>query len=95
VVARHRRAVCGECWAVEAELTHKALAWVGSIMAGLLTQDADLPPVFLPGRRPRYDRVVYLTSPAARPVTERAAAAQPPVQRSRLVVRDLPAGALL
>jgi hypothetical protein len=85
----------GECWAVEAELTPKPLARVCAIMAGLLAQDADLAPGSHPGNRPRYDRVVYLVSPAARPVTERAAAAQPPGQRSRLVIRDLPGGALL
>jgi hypothetical protein len=85
----------GECWAVEAELTPKPLARVCAIMAGLLARDADLAPGSHPGGRPRYDRVVYLVSPAARPVTERAAAAQPPGQRSHLVVRELPAGALL
>jgi hypothetical protein len=85
----------GECWAVEAELTPKPLARVSAIMAGLLARDADLAPGSHPGSRPRYDRVVYLVSPAARPVTERAANAQPTAQRSRLFLRDLPAGALL
>jgi hypothetical protein len=85
----------GECWAVEAELTPKPLARVGAIMSGLLARDADLAPGSHRGGRPRYDRVVYLVSPAARPVTERAAAAQPPGQASRLVLRDLPTGALL
>jgi hypothetical protein len=84
----------GECWAAEAELTPKPLARVAAIMGGLLAREADPAPGAHPGSRPRYDRVVYLASPAARPVTERAAAAQMPGQRPRLVVRDLPAGAL-
>jgi hypothetical protein len=86
-------AYAGECWAIEAELTPKPLARVCAIMAGLLARDASPAPGSHPGR-PRYDRVVYLVSPAARPVTERAALAQPPGQRPHLVVRDLPAGAL-
>lgn len=86
-------AYAGECWAIEAELTPKPLARVCAIMAGLLARDATPAPGTHPGR-PCYDRVVYLASPAARPVTERAARAQAPGQRPRLVVRDLPPGAL-
>jgi hypothetical protein len=38
----------------------------------------------------RYAQVIYLTGPAARPVVLRAAAALPPGDRPRVVVRDLP-----
>jgi hypothetical protein len=38
----------------------------------------------------RYERVIYLTAPAARPVVLRAAASLPPGERARVVVRDLP-----
>jgi hypothetical protein len=38
---------------------------------------------------------VYLASPAARSVVDRAAAALPGAQRSRLVIRDLPDRAVL
>jgi hypothetical protein len=85
----------GECWAVEAELTAKPLARTAAIMAGLLARTVDYQPGAPPGPGPRYDRVVYLASPAARSVVGRAAAVLPPGQRSRLVVRDLPAGAVL
>jgi hypothetical protein len=43
-------------------------------MAGLLARTADYQPAVPPGPRPRYDRVVYLASPAARSVVDRAAA---------------------
>ena len=45
----------GQVWAVEVELTPKPRRRTARIMAGLLA-------------RPRYAQVVYLTSPAARPV---------------------------
>jgi hypothetical protein len=85
----------GECWAIEAELTPKPLARTAAIMAGLLARTADYQPIAPPGPGPRYDRVVYLASPAARSIVDRAAAAQPAALRSRLVVRDLPEGAVL
>jgi hypothetical protein len=88
-------AYAGECWAIEAELTPKPLARTAAIMAGLLARTADYQPAAPPGPAPRYDRVVYLASPAARSIVDRAAAALPGAQRSRLVVRDLPGGAVL
>jgi hypothetical protein len=84
----------GQCWAIEAELTPKPLGRTVAIMAGLLARAADYQPGALPGREPRYDRVVYLVSPAARSVVDRAAAGLP-AHGGRLVVRDLPAGAVL
>ena len=84
----------GQCWAIEAELTPKPLARTAAIMAGLLARAADYQPGAPPGPGPRYDRVVYLAAPAARGVVERAAASVPAGQRGRLVVRDLPGGAV-
>jgi hypothetical protein len=85
----------GQCWAIEAELTPKPLARTAAIMAGLFARTADYQPTAPPGPGPRYDRVVYLASPAARSIVDRAAASVPGAQRSRLVVRDLPEGAVL
>jgi hypothetical protein len=85
----------GECWAIEAELTPKPLARTAGIMAGLLTRTADYYPDSAPAPEPRYDRVVYLAAPAARGVTDRAAASLPPPLAARVTVRDLPPGAVL
>ena len=84
----------GECWAIEAELTPKPLARTAGIMAGLLARTSDYQPDAVPGDRPRYDRVVYLAAPAAKGVTERAAATLPGPIAARITVRDLPAGAV-
>jgi hypothetical protein len=88
-------AYAGELWAIEAELTPKPLARTTAIMSGLLARTADYQPDARPGPGPRYQRVIYLTSPAARSVVDRAAAALPGALRSRLAVRDLPPGAVL
>jgi hypothetical protein len=72
----------GQVWAVEVELTPKPAARTARIMAGLLAQ-------------PRYAQVIYLCSPAARPVVTATAAALPDAQRGRVAVRDLPPGALI
>jgi hypothetical protein len=88
-------AYAGECWAIEAELTPKPLARTAAIMSGLLARGSDYQLAAPHGTGPRYDRVVYLTAPAARSVVDRAATALPDGQRSRLVVRDLPGGAVL
>jgi len=84
----------GECWAIEAELTPKPLARTAAIMAGLLARTADYQPGARPAATPRYDRVVYLASPAARGVVDRAAAALPAGLRARLTARELPPGAV-
>ncbi len=81
----------GECWAIEAELTPRPLTRTSAIMAGLLARTADYQPGARPGPRPRYDRVVYLASPAARSIVDRAAAALPAGLRARVTARDLPA----
>jgi hypothetical protein len=84
----------GECWAIEAELTPKPLARTAGIMAGLLSRAADYYPDSVPGSGPRYTRVVYLAAPAARPVTDRAAASLPPLLAARVTIRALPPGAV-
>jgi hypothetical protein len=88
-------AYAGECWAIEAELTPKPLTRTTAIMRGLLARTAGCQPGARPGDGPRYQRVVYLASPAARSITERAAAELPGPLRPRLVIRDLPPGAVL
>jgi hypothetical protein len=88
-------AYAGECWAIEAELTPKPLARTVGIMAALAARSSDYHPGAAPGSGPRYHRVIYLAAPAARGVTERAAATLPPPLAARLTVRDLPPGALL
>jgi hypothetical protein len=85
----------GQCWAIEAELTPKPLARTTVIMASVLARTADYQPGAPPGPRPRYDRLIYLATPAARRVVERAAASLPGAQRARVVVRDLPDAAVL
>jgi hypothetical protein len=85
----------GECWAIEAELTPKPLTRTTAIMTGLVTRTTDYHSDAAPGSGPRYDRVIYLAAPAARGVTERAAASLPPHLRPRVTVRDLPVGAVL
>jgi hypothetical protein len=88
------RPYAGECWAIEAELTPKPLTRTTAIMSSLLARASDYQPAVRPGPGPRYDRVVYLASPAARSVVDRAAAALPGPLSARLVVRDLPDGTL-
>jgi hypothetical protein len=72
----------GQVWAVEVELTPKPLARTVRIMGRLLS------PL-------RYAQVIYLTSPAAGPAVARAAASQPAGEQPRVVVRELPPGALI
>jgi hypothetical protein len=77
-----RAPFAGQTWAVEVELTPKPAARTTRIMNGLLS-------------RRGYAQVVYLASPAARPVVGRAAAGLPAAQRSRVAIRDLPESAPL
>ena len=85
----------GQVWAVEVELTPKPLARTTAIMSGLLTRSTDYQPGARPAAEPRYHRVVYLASPAARGVVDRAATSLPAALGARLTVRDLPPGAFL
>jgi hypothetical protein len=88
----------GECWAVEAELTRKTLARTAAIMREILTRTGDYgypaAQAREPGRPPRHARVLYLCSPAARPVVTRARA-EAGALAARVEVRALPAGAAL
>jgi hypothetical protein len=81
----------GQYWAIEAELTPKPVARTVAIMSTLLT----LPAPAGPAGKPRYDQVVYLTAAPARPIVDRAAAALPADLAARLVIRDLPPGAVI
>jgi hypothetical protein len=85
----------GQIWAIEAELTPKPLARTVAIMRALLARTADYGPGAVAGRAPRYAQVAYLTVPAARPVVARAIDALPDPLAARIVIRDLPPGALL
>jgi hypothetical protein len=71
----------GETWAVEVELTPKALARVQRIMSGLLGQ--------------QYSQVMYACAPAAAPVVQRAAASLGKDQAARLILRELPPAAAM
>jgi hypothetical protein len=71
----------GQRWCVEVELTPKAAGRTSAILAGLL----DAP----------YDMAVYLCAPAALPVVRAAAGRLPPDERQRILIRDLPPGALM
>ena len=84
----------GQVWAIEAELTPKPLARTVAIMRGLLARTSDYGPGAATAQGPRYAQVVYLAAPAARPVVTRAIAALPAPFQPRIVVRDLPEGAV-
>ncbi len=87
----------GECWAIEVELTRKTVSRTAAIMTEILTRTGDYgclaAEVRVPGRLPRHTRVLYLCSPAARPVVLRARHALGPTLAARIEVRGLPAGA--
>ena len=86
----------GECWAVEAELTRKTVARTAAIMREVLTRTGDYgcpaAQVRVPGQPPRHARVLYLCSPAARPVVARARDAIGGLG-ARVEIRGLPPGA--
>ena len=86
----------GECWAIEAELTRKTAARTAAIMREILTRTGDYgcpaAQARVPGQPPRHARVLYLCSPAARPVVARARDAVGPLG-ARVEIRDLPPSA--
>lgn len=88
----------GECWAVEAELTRKTVTRTVAIMQEALTRTGDYgcpaAQAHVPGAPPRHARVLYLCSPAARPVVARARDSLGPLGE-RVEVRDLPPGAAM
>jgi hypothetical protein len=71
----------GETWAIEVELTPKAAARTQQIMAGLLAQ--------------QYAQIVYLCAPAAFGTVSNAAGKFPAEQAGRVLIRELPAPALM
>jgi hypothetical protein len=87
----------GECWAIEAELTRKTVSRTAAIMTEILTRTGDYgclaAEVREYGRAARHTRVLYLCSPAARPVVLRARAALPASLAARVEIRGLPASA--
>ena len=88
----------GECWAVEAELTPKTVARTAAIMREILTRTGDYgcpaTQAREPGLPPPHARVLYLCSPASRPVVSRARAGAGALA-ARVEIRDLPPGAPL
>jgi hypothetical protein len=85
----------GQIWAIEAELTAKPLARTAGIMQNLLARTSDYGPHSPPGRAARYAQVIYLTARPAAPVVTRAVNVLPAPLAPRVVVRDLPEGAVL
>lgn len=87
----------GECWAIEAELTRKTVSRTAAIMTEILTRTGDYgcpaAEARVPGRPPRHTRVLYLCSPAARPVVLRARDALGATLAPRIEVRGLPPAA--
>jgi hypothetical protein len=85
----------GECWAIEAELTPKTVAKTVAIMRELLVRTGDYgcraDEIAVAGRPPRHARAIYLCSPAARPVVERARQ-EMGEQAGRVEIRPLPTG---
>jgi hypothetical protein len=87
----------GECWAIEAELTRKTVSRTTAIMRAILTRTGDYgcpaAEAFRLGAAPRHARVLYVCSPAARPIVIRARAALGHLA-PRVEIRDLPPVAL-
>jgi hypothetical protein len=88
----------GECWAIEAELSPKTVTRTAAIMRELLTRTADYgcrpAEATVPGQPARHARVIYLCSPAARPVVTRAASTLGALT-ARIEIRSLPLAAAL
>ena len=84
----------GQIWAIEAELTAKPLARTAGIMQNLLARTSDYAPGSPRSRAARYAQVIYLTAPPAAPVVTRAVNVLPAPLAPRVVVRDLPEGAV-
>lgn len=84
----------GEVWCIEAELTPKTAPRTAGIMTDLLYRRSDYGQEPEPRDPDRYARVLYVTSPAARGVAERARAMLPGSIAGRVEIRALPDGAL-
>jgi hypothetical protein len=94
-VAGH--AWAGECWAIEAELSPKTVARTAAIMRELLARTGDYgcepAEIIEPGRQPRHARAIYVCSPAAGRVVNRARDALGSLG-ARVEIRLLPPRAL-
>jgi hypothetical protein len=88
----------GECWAVEAELTPKTVARTAGIMREILTRTGDYgclaADAFVPGRRVRHARALYVCAPAALSTVTRARHEIGAALGARIEIRVLPAGAV-
>ena len=88
----------GECWAIEAELTRKTVSRTTAIMRELLARTGDYgclaADAAVPGRPPRYARVLYVCTAAALPTVARAGDALGSA-RARIEIRSLPPDAAL
>ena len=88
----------GECWAVQAELTHQAVTRTSEVMRELLARTGDYgcpgAQAAEPGQRPRHARALYLCSPAALPAVAQARDELGPLG-ARIEIRNLPASAAL
>jgi hypothetical protein len=84
----------GEVWCAEIELTAKTAARAARIMAEMAARTTDYGDEPQAGPVARYARVLYVCSPAARGVVERARELLPEPTAARVEVRSLPEGAL-
>jgi len=88
----------GECWAVQAELTHQAVTRTSEVMRELLARTGDYgcpgAQAAEPGQPPRHARALYLCSPAALPAVAQARDELGPLG-ARIEIRNLPASAAL
>jgi hypothetical protein len=87
-----------ECWAIEAELTRKTVSRTAAIMRELLSRTGDYgclaADAAVPGRPPRYARVLYVCTARALPTVARARDTLGGA-RSRIEIRNLPPDAAL
>jgi hypothetical protein len=83
----------GQVWCVEVELTAKTAQRTAAVMAELLARTRDYGDDAAPGVAPRYARVLYVCSPAARGVVTRACGMLPAELAARVDIRSLPEGA--
>jgi hypothetical protein len=84
----------GEVWCAEIELTAKTAERTARIMAEMAVRTTDYGDEGPPGGAARYARVLYVCSPAAQGVAERARELLPAGVAGRVEVRSLPSGAL-
>ncbi|MQA85894.1 MAG: hypothetical protein GEV03_15035 [Streptosporangiales bacterium] len=88
----------GEIWCVEVELTPKTVTRTTAILREMLARTGDYgdPPRHggAPAA-PRYARILYLTTPAARPTVDAARTQLPQAAAARVDIRPLPDGTAL